>query len=124
MTHITIDGRDIPLAFTLGAMEQLEQRFGAPFDLKAIVDRVNQPSVLLTLAGILAGEGQALTGEAAPVDRAWIARHAAAGAIFPMAKACIDEINASMAMETAEEDEDEEVDLVLEELKKKEPTGG
>ena len=32
-----------------------------------------------------------------------------------------DEISAGLAMETEEPDEDEEVDVVLEELKKKEP---
>jgi len=123
--RVRVGEREIPLALTLNAMEALERRFGAPLDLMGIINGLKGVSTLLDVVAVLADEGQDIEGTPDPVDRRWIARHADAAGQVDLANAVVAAVNESMRMETeADADPDEEVDVVLEELKKKEPTGG
>lgn len=125
MIRVRVGEREIPLALTLNAMEALERRFGAPLDLMGIINGLKGVSTLLDVVAVLADEGQDIEGTPDPVDRRWIARHADAAGQVDLANAVVAAVNESMRMETeADADPDEEVDVVLEELKKKEPTGG
>lgn len=125
MIRVRVGEREIPLALTLNAMEALERRFGAPLDLMGVINGLKGVGVLLDVVAVLADEGQDIEGTPDPVDRRWIARHADAAGQVDLANAVVAAVNESMRMETeADADPDEEVDVVLEELKKKEPTGG
>ena len=125
MIRVRVGEREIPLALTLNAMEALERRFGAPLDLMGVINGLKGVSTLLDVVAVLTDEGQDIEGTPDPVDRRWIARHADAAGQVDLANAVVAAVNESMRMETeADADPDEEVDVVLEELKKKEPTGG
>lgn len=125
MIRVRVGEREIPLALTLNAMEALERRFGAPLDLMGVINGLKGVGTLLDVVAVLADEGQDIEGTPDPVDRRWIARHADAAGQVDLANAVVAAVNESMRMETeADADPDEEVDVVLEELKKKEPTGG
>ena len=125
MVKATIGGREVPLMLNLNAMERLALIYGAPLDLQAIINRLKEVGVLLTVASVLADEGQEMANTEDPVDRNWIAAHGNGVTHLSMANAIVEAVNASMRMETDDgAGEEEEVDVVLEELKKKEPTGG
>ena len=92
------------------------------FSLGEIDNILSTTGGLLTVLFLLAQEGAIAQGKPLDVDRKWFGAH------IPASKSCIVKIHEAivntmldyMEMETAEEDENQEVDVTLEELKKKE----
>lgn len=127
MQKLHIGGRDLALAFTISAMDEMEKVTGTPVDLdnikETVVESCKDRRKLLDLVAILAHEGAALDETAADADAAWLAKHMRPGHLPRVQIAVLGAVAGGMRMESAEGDEDEEVDVVLEELKKKaEPT--
>lgn len=127
MQKIKIGGRDLALAFTISAMDAMELVTGTPVDLEnikeTVVESCKDRRKLLDLVAILAHEGAALDETAAEADAAWLAKHLRPGHLPRVQIAVLNAVADGMRMESAEGEDDEEVDVVLEELKKKaEPT--
>lgn len=127
MQKLKIGGRELALAFTISAMDEMEKVTGAPVDLdnikETVVESCKDRRKLMALVAILAHEGAILEGESSDIDAAWLAQHMRPGHLPKVQIAVLGAVADGMRMESAEGDEDEEVDVVLEELKKKaEPT--
>jgi len=127
MTTFKAGGRELALCFNLSAMDALEQELGQPIELadvkERIVEQTKERKKLLTILRVLAEEGAAVAGSEPP-EEAWLKRHVRPGDLPRAQVAIFEAVAAGMSMETADGDEDEEVDVVLEELKKKAGTGG
>lgn len=118
---IDVAGRAIPLAFNLAAMDALEQQSGAPLNINETVKSLGDRSKLLDVVCIL-NACAAEDGEA--VSREWLKKHLYPGQLPAIQVAVLGAITEGMRMETETQDPDEEVDVVLEEIKKKEPAAG
>ena len=123
MEHRTVKiaKRTFPLAFTLGAMEELQNKI-ENFNLAKLQEYVKSPTGLLDILLALMRQGAILEGKALDVDRTWLASHLSPAPIrmAPIQVAILNALSDGLTME-AEEDEGE-VDVVLEEIKKKETT--
>lgn len=117
---VKIAKRTFPLAFTLGAMEELEQKI-ENFNLSKLQDYVKSPSGLLDILLALMRQGELLEGRILDVDRAWLSSHLSPSPIrmAPIQIAIMNALSDGLSME-AEEDDGGAVDVVLEEIKKKE----
>ena len=128
MQKIKIGGRELALAFTISAMDEMEKVTGAPVDLdnikETVVESCKDRRKLLDLVAILAHEGAALDETAADADAAWLAKHMRPGHLPRVQIAVLGAVADGMRMESAEDEEpDGPKDEILEELKKKaEPT--
>ena len=118
---VKIAKRTFPLAFTLGAMEELEQKI-ENYNIAKLQDYVKSPSGLLDILLALMRQGELLEGRILDVDRTWLASHLSPSPIrmAPIQIAIMNALSDGLSME-AEQDEGE-VDVVLEEIKKKETT--
>lgn len=118
---VKIAKRTFPLAFTLGAMEELDQKI-KNFNLARLQDYVKTPSGLLDILLALMRQGAILEGKTLDVDRQWLSSRLSPAPMrmAPIQVAILNALSDGLTME-AEQDEGE-VDVVLEELKKKETT--
>lgn len=118
---VKISKRVFPLAFTLGAMEELAQKI-ENFNLARLQDYVKSPSGLIDILLALMRQGAILDGKALDVDRAWLASHLSPAPIriAPIQVEVLNALSDGLTMET--EEAEGEVDVVLEEIKKKETT--
>lgn len=118
---VKIAKRTFPLAFTLGAMEELDQKI-KNFNLSRLQDYVKTPSGLLDILLALMRQGAILEGKTLDVDRQWLSSRLSPAPMrmAPIQVAILNALSDGLTME-AEQDEGE-VDVVLEELKKKETT--
>lgn len=121
MRTVKIAKRTFPLAFTLGAMEELQNKI-ENFNLAKLQEYVKSPGGLMDILLALMRQGAILEGKALDVDRTWLASHLSPAPIrmAPIQVAILNALSDGLTME-AEEDEGE-VDVVLEEIKKKETT--
>lgn len=122
---IRVARRDFALLFNYAALADLCEAI-QDFDLGEILSYVKNPKFFPTLLAILAKWGEAEEGRTLDVDAEWFARHMSP-APLPLMKIQV-AVNEALAdgltMETEEEDGGTEVDVTLEELKKKEPPEG
>lgn len=118
MRTVKIAKRTFPLAFTLGAMEELQNKI-ENFNLAKLQEYVKSPSGLMDILLALMRQGAILEGKTLDVDRTWLASHLSPAPIrmAPIQVAILNALSDGLTME-AEED-DGEVDVVLEEIKKK-----
>lgn len=122
---LKVGGRTFELAFTLDAMCELQEEVEG-FDLSKLSDLARTPKGLTQLLLALARQGELLNGRILDVGREWFGSHIspAPARIAKIQIAVLNALSAGMTMETDEEDEDEEHDVVLDEIKKKETPGG
>lgn len=121
MRTVKIAKRTFPLAFTLGAMEELQNKI-ENFNLAKLQEYVKSPGGLMDILLALMRQGAILEGKTLDVDRTWLASHLSPAPIrmAPIQVAILNALSDGLTME-AEQDEGE-VDVVLEEIKKKETT--
>lgn len=121
MRTVKIAKRTFPLAFTLGAMEELQNKI-KNFNLAKLQEYVKSPTGLLDILLALMRQGAILEGKTLDVDRTWLASRLSPAPIrmAPIQVAILNALSDGLTME-AEQDEGE-VDVVLEEIKKKETT--
>ena len=120
MICVKIQGKEYPIAFTLAAMDDIEDRTGkAVGELSLSMKRKQDRAELLEALAVMMRAGAADGAETPDAE----ALHAMMrpGEMLAAITRMSDEISAGLAMETEEPDEDEEVDVVLEDIKKKEP---
>ena len=118
---VKIAKRIFPLAFTLGAMEELQNKI-ENFNLAKLQEYVKSPGGLMDILLALMRQGAILEGKALDVDRTWLASHLSPAPIrmAPIQVAILNALSDGLTMET--EQDEGEVDVVLEEIKKKETT--
>ena len=121
MTTLKVGGRELALAFTLDAMAEMQEAFGqkAIMTEKGLSEVLNSAKDTLKLTAILANQGEELRGKPADITAKWLGQHMKPARTAALQKTIMDAIMAGMNMETAEDDPAEEVDVVLEEMKKK-----
>lgn len=123
---IKAGGRELALLFNVEAMDEIETLLGAAIDLtnlqEQIIDRIRDRHALVKVVYALAREGELAAGRDADFDEAWLKRNLKPGQQLRLYASAIEAITEGLRMETNEGSEDEEVDVVLAELKKK-PTG-
>ena len=122
MTTMKVGGRELALAFTLDALSQMQETFGresANLTEKSMNELFGSTKNILTLLAILANQGEELAGRTPDITAKWLGQHMKPTRMPMIQAAMLDAIQKGMDMETAEDDPAEEVDVVLEELKKK-----
>lgn len=116
--------REFPLAFTMDALAEVEDMI-PDFNIANLGSYARNPRYLCDLLYCLAKQGALLEGTTLDVDRAWIGSHLSPSPA-QTAKIQIAVLNAlteGMRMDT-EDDEQGEVDVTLEEIKKNGTKGG
>lgn len=123
-TKLKIGGREFALLFDLNAMQAMEDGI-KDFDLSKLSDYVRTPGGMLDIITILAREGEEAEGRVLDVDKRWFGRHISPSPakIANIHVTILDCLRDGLTMETEDEDEGE-VDVVLEEIKKKEERDG
>lgn len=122
MVSITIKGREYPLKFTLDAMDAIEEATGKTVDeLTFSIQSKAGRAEALTVLAVLMKAGQ--QSEEATPTAAQLRRWLSPGDLLAAIKAEADAVSEGMRMQTEEPEEGEEVDLVLEEIKKKDGPG-
>lgn len=117
-------GQELKLAFTFEASEQIAEKFGGdgPIDGETLNGILSSTDGMLEALVILARCGAEIEGEKCDVDAGWLKKRLGPGSTKAIVDAILAAVTEGMRMETETGDEDEEVDVVLEELKKKEAT--
>lgn len=120
-TPLKVGKRTFALAFTAEALARFEEEV-ENFDLAKIGEQTKSLKTLLDTVAILAEQGEYLEGRKLDVDRRWFGAHISPAPVN-LAKvqvAVLTALGEGFRMEAESEDEEGEVDVVLEELKKKE----
>ena len=124
MKQIKVGGRELALDFTMDAMDQMEVALGEKIDLSnlqtSVVDKTADRKALLAVLHCMTQPDE--RGERVTLD--WLKMHVRPGQLVMLRRAVLDAMTEGMSMETEEADEDEEVDVVLEEIKKNDSTAG
>lgn len=120
MEHIRIAKKTYALAFTMDALATMEKLVPG-FDLSQVTDHARTSGGLVDLLWAMAQQGELLEGRTLEEDRAWFGSHLSPSPknIVKLQIACMNALAEGLRMETEEEDEDAEVDVVLEDIKKK-----
>lgn len=123
MTEIKIAGRTFALAFTLNAMIEMQQQI-PDFSMTKISEYPRTPEGLRTIILALAREGEYLEGRKLDIDAAWLGSHIkpSPSRIAKIQTAIVQAIMEGMELEN-DDGSDEETDVVLEEIRKKETPG-
>ena len=123
-TPLKIGKRTFALAFNMNAMFEMQDTI-PEFDLSKLTSYAKSPRGMIDLIIILARQGEQLEGRALDVDHEWFGRHLSPSPqqIAKIKQAVLGALTNGLTMET-EDDEEAEHDVVLEEVKKKEETGG
>lgn len=124
MTTLKFRGKEWPMAFTLEAMDLIEQTADKTIDAVTfkIATREDRRVLLCAISAMM--QAAAKDGETVPTAEE-LRKTATPGWLIDAIKPVVDCIGEGMRMETEEgPGEDDEVDLVLEEIKKKESPAG
>ena len=121
LQHVTIAKRTFALAFTLDALAEMQDSIDK-FSLKDVAQYARSARNLPAVLHALAQQGELLEGrELEPeIDRAWFGSHISPSikSALKVQTAVLDAMAAGLRMET-ETGEEEEVDVTLEEIRKK-----
>ena len=123
MTEIKIADRTFALAFTLNAMIEMQQQI-PDFSMAKISEYPRTPEGLRTIILALAREGEYLEGRKLDIDAAWLGSHIkpSPARIAKIQTAIVQAIMEGMELEN-DDGSDEETDVVLDEIRKKETPG-
>ena len=118
---VKIGGREFPLSFSLKTMLRLQEDVDG-FDLNKIDEFVRSPGGLLDILYEMAVSGAALEDKKLDVNKDWMAERIpfSMKRLVDIQVEIVNTLTAGMEMETEEEENaDREVDVVLEDIKKK-----
>lgn len=122
---VKIGKREFELAYPLNANLEITEQIPG-FDLQKIKGYIAKPSnEMLIILTALARYGAILSGKELDVDKSWFGAHIPCSlkSIINIQVAIFETIAEWSAMETEEDDTDAEVDVALEEIKKKDNKG-
>lgn len=128
MITIKAGGRKLALDFNMAAMDELEGVLGEAIDITnlqdAVVSKLRDRKTLMGVFYVLAREGEIKAGRKPDFDREALARSIRPAQQLQIQFAVIRAMTEGMTMETDDGDGDDEVDVVLEEIKKKQGLDG
>lgn len=118
---IKIGGKKIQLVYTLDTMDRVQAMNGGDaLDVRGLVEKMRDRTFLVRLLVEMAKDANVQVP-----DEKWLKGHIYPGQLPKLQIAIMETITEAMNMETLDgDDDDEEVDEILEELKKKETAGG
>lgn len=123
MVSIKIGESRYPLRFTLAAMDGIEEATGKTIgELNLRVKNKADRAELMEVLAVLMREGAEAGAETPTAEE--LREMMTPGELLASLKQVSDAISEGMRMETEEDEEDAEVDVVLEEIEKKEVPGG
>lgn len=116
---IRIAGRNFGLLFNYAALAELTDAIEG-FDVGQILTYARSPKFFPVLVAAMARAGETAQGREPDVDAAWFSNHMrpSVNSVIRIQTAVTEALTDGMTMET-EEEEDGEVDVTLEEIKKK-----
>ena len=123
---VTIGKREFPLAFTLNTMIRMQEELPG-FDFNKLDEMIRKPKGLIDVMYQLAVSGAALEDKTLDVSREWMAERIPASQkrLVEIQVEVVNALTDGMHMETEEEEnENREVDVVLEDIKKKDGKTG
>ena len=125
--HFKIAGRTFSAVFNLNVLDRLADMAGpmedgTPLDAQALMQVWSTRYGLLKALLVLIREGERLEGRELEIDEDWLRERLSPAEMMWIQRKMAAVMIEAMRMETAA-DEDEEVDAVLEEIKKKVVTG-
>jgi len=118
---VKIGGKEFPLSFSLKTMLRLQEDVDG-FDLNKIDEFVRSPGGLLDILYEMAVSGAALEDKKLDVNKDWMAERIpfSMKRLVDIQVEIVNTLTAGMEMETEEEENaDREVDVTLEDIKKK-----
>ena len=121
-TKVKIGGREFSLAFTMNAKLEMNDNID-DFESPKIGEYIRgQGKEMLIVLTALARQGEALNGRVLDVGPEWFGAHIPyrLSSLVKIQVALLDAVSIGMRMETEDDDDGIEVDVVLKELKKKE----
>ena len=123
---IKVGGRELALVFILRAIANLEAELGENVVLtnEQLDELLCRPGKLTKLLAVMANEGELAAGRKPDITADWLGGKLRPGNLPTLQAQALDAITQGMRMETEEDDEDEPVDVVLEEIKKKDEKAG
>lgn len=120
--RIKVGGRELALVFTVAAMDEIEELLGAQVNLsnlqESIVARLSDRHDLVKIVYAMARQGEYAMDCKPDFDLDWLKRHMRPGQQMQLHAAVVEAMAEGLTMETGGDDGDE-VDVVLEEIKKK-----
>ena len=123
---VTVGNREFPLAFTLKTMIRLQEDL-PDFDFNTLDEMMKKPKGMLEMLYQLALSGAAIEDKTLDVSREWIGEHIPASRkkLVEIQVEIVNTLTDGMEMETEEEENgDREIDVVLEDIKKKDGKTG
>ena len=119
-TMIRLDGREFPIVFTLRTLIRLKEE-NPDFDVSTISKALATPGNLVKVLYFMMADAAKLEEKELDVDEDWIALRISISPrrFVGLQLKIIHAITDNMNMESGDEDEDREVDLVLQEIQKK-----
>lgn len=125
-TGIKIAGREFTLVFNMNANLEMSELI-EDYKVTSVGDYIKgQGKEMLIVLAALARQGEILNGRTLDVGLEWFGAHIPyrLSSLVKVQVALLDAVSIGMRMETEEDNDGIEVDVVLEELKKKETPGG
>lgn len=125
MTKVKLGGREYTLRFTLYAMDEIEATLNEQItlDKKQLESLLSDREKIVQIFVIFANQGEIAEGREPDIGIEKFKQSVGYGALFKIQAAVFQAIEEGARMET-EDDEDDEVDVTLEEIKKKENRAG
>lgn len=117
MITVKIGKQEMQLFFPLSNMDALEQLMGEPLTISNLMKRMNDRHFIIDTLLIMLRDEDGSAPDYATQE--WMGRHVYPKHLNMLQVAILDTITDAMTMETAQDDEEEETDEILEELKKK-----
>ena len=124
-TMIKVGGREFPIVFTLRTLIRLKEE-NPDFDIGNISKALATPAGVVKVLYFMMADAAKLENKELDVDEDWILLRTSISQrrFVAMQLKIIHAIKDNMSMESEEDDDDAEVDLVLQEIqKKREKTG-
>lgn len=113
--NVKISGKTLSLTFTLDTMDKIELLSGEALDVQRFVEELSDRKRLVDVLRIMADDDT--------VSAEWLKKHIRPGQLPSLQVAILDTITEYMHMETEDDQEETEVDVVLEDIKKKDEAG-
>lgn len=127
MVTFKFDGREYALKFTMRVLCEMGDAIGEEIDLETLSDKLfvwlKNPRKLMKMAVLMAKAGEAAEGRKFDHDYDWLLDNIPPSQFAELVQGIAEAVRDGMTMETGQPGESEEVDVVLEEIKKnKTPT--
>ena len=122
MVTFKADGHEYALKFTMRVLCELGDAIGEEIDLETLSDKLfvwlKNPRKLMKMAVLMAQAGEATEGRKFAHDYDWLVDNIPPSQFAELVQSIALAVQDGMTMESGKPGEDEEVDVVLEEIKK------